>query len=83
MTCSVRHHRKISLTGVSLLAALLLNAAFLCAQQGRAMPELGVLYPLESLQRMLVQPLQWHPYPTVSERDFWESLPGAARSEYI
>ena len=69
--------------GFSFLLALLVNLDSLCAQQGKSMPELSVLYPRETLTRILVESEKWHPYSTAAERDFWESLPEAAREEHI
>ena len=38
-------------------------------------------YPIDKLRTALVD--SWHPYPTVGERDGWESLPAELRKAYI
>jgi hypothetical protein len=38
-------------------------------------------YPVDRLQSSLVD--SWHPHPTVSERNQWDSLPDAIRKVYI
>jgi hypothetical protein len=38
-------------------------------------------YPVDKLRTSLVDP--WHPYPTVGERNQWDSLPDAIRSVYV
>ena len=69
--------------GFFFLVALLVNIDSICAQQGQSMPKLSVLYPKETLTRILVKSEKWHPYSKEAERDFWESLPEAARNEHI
>ncbi|MBT3606553.1 MAG: hypothetical protein HOE48_00085 [Candidatus Latescibacteria bacterium] len=38
-------------------------------------------YPKEKLQEILEN--DWHPYPTATERDGWDSLPDGIRQAYI
>ncbi len=38
-------------------------------------------YPVDKLRTSLVDP--WHPYPKVSERNQWDSLPNAIRQVYV
>lgn len=40
-------------------------------------------YPAEALVRLLVPRDQWQPYPTISDRAAWASLPDAMRAAYI
>ena len=40
-------------------------------------------YPLETLKTLLIPLADWHPYPTVHERDAWEALPATVRAAYI
>ncbi|MFT5366248.1 MAG: hypothetical protein ACI8V2_001195 [Candidatus Latescibacterota bacterium] len=38
-------------------------------------------YPVEKLREILVD--EWHPYPTVNEREGWDGLPESIRKVYI
>lgn len=45
--------------------------------------KLGALYPLETVQKVLVERDKWHPWPTWSERQAWAALPAAVRADLI
>jgi len=53
------------------------------ADQGQSKPSLSSSYPLETLREILLSRAQWHPYATLAERDFWNSLPEQARRAHI
>ena len=40
-------------------------------------------YPTERLAEMLIPRVSWRPFPTVHERERWESLPASVRAGYI
>ena len=40
-------------------------------------------YPLENLKTLLIPRAEWRPYPILTEREAWESLPEPVRRAYI
>ena len=44
---------------------------------------LSQLYPLETLESILIPRTSWHPFPTADERDAWGALPASVRQAHI
>jgi hypothetical protein len=45
--------------------------------------KLAELYPLEKVQKVLITQEKWHPWPKWSERQAWEALPVAVRTDLV
>lgn len=66
---------------------LLLSPVLLCAgsrAQGQANDiALAESYPAERLQQILIPPGQWRPFPAISNRKAWNSIPSAVKHHVI
>ena len=53
------------------------------ADPGQPKPSLSSQYPIESLREVLLPRSEWHPFASLAERDFWNSLPEKTRRTHI
>ena len=53
------------------------------ADPGQSKPSLSSRYPIETLREVLLPRSEWHPFATLAERDFWNSLPGQTRRVHL
>jgi hypothetical protein len=44
---------------------------------------LSQIFPEEKLSDILIERDQWHPYPTIEERDVWDTIRKSIRNAHI